>query len=270
MSLRLRCFGLALFALMFGFALMLTTSKAEAQTTNCMAMGGGMVHCNTIGSGGMYSTDCMAMGPNMATCNTIGGGGGSIGGRPAASPVDVYRMIFGDKTRKNIGKMLANGDCQGAFKYAYEKGRTELAANIAEMCRSGMISSLAPSHAPRYRPPLHGQSPVAPAQNPTALYQTVDYLARNVPVPFAVDAAAGAFAVTKIEALNTQLRMDVQVDDPELSLADMASPANLQVICADPNFSKVLRLGGSIRLTFVRRSGVLLGTATETRQLCGF
>ena len=120
------------------------------------------------------------------------------------------------------------------------------------------------------RTPAYAQSPAPSPQGPSELYGTVDYLARNTAVPFTVDAPAGTVAVTKIEAFNTQLRMDVQVNDPRVALADVASSSNLQVICADPNFSKVLRFGGSIRLTFVRKSGALLGAATETGQLCGF
>jgi len=47
---------------------------AVAQTSNCMNIGGGMVHCDTIGpSGSMSSTDCTNIGSGMTTCNTVGG-----------------------------------------------------------------------------------------------------------------------------------------------------------------------------------------------------
>lgn len=266
MPLKLLRSGIVLFALALGFAVLFPASKAEAQTTNCMAMGGGMAHCTTMGSsGGMSNTDCMAMGPDMATCNTIGGGGSTSGGA-VGSPVDLYRMLFGDKTRKQIGKLLAQGDCEGAAKYAFDHNRLEFGLKIQQSCRS----SDARTYTALSRAPASGKG-LAPAQQaPGTLYETVDYLARNASVPFTADTQAGTVAVTKIEAFNTQLRMNVQVNDPQATLAAMAAPANLQVICADPNFSKVLRLGGSIRLTFVRKSGAMLGTATETGQLCGY
>lgn len=33
-----------------------------------------------------------------------------------------------------VGKMIAAGDCQGAFSYALEKGRFDLASQIQQMC----------------------------------------------------------------------------------------------------------------------------------------
>lgn len=163
MPVRLHCFGIAFFALAVCFAMMLTTSKAEAQTANCTSMGAGMVHCDTIGSGGMASTDCMAMGPDMATCNSIGGGSGS-GGR-AASPVAVYRAIFGDKTRKTVGRMLADGDCQGAFKYAFEKGRQELIDVVVWVCQRSGARTSPQFYAPQSRAPAYGQGPTSSTQS---------------------------------------------------------------------------------------------------------
>lgn len=130
--------------------------------------------------------------------------------------------------------------------------------------KAGNFTGRCAHYAPAYK-----QNPVQKTNSTTALYQTVDHLARNAAVPFLVETTAGIFTVTKIEALSTQLRMDVQVNDPQLTLADVASSTNLQVVCADPSFNEVLRLGGSTRLTFVHKSGALLGVATQTRQSCG-
>lgn len=162
----------ALFVLAFSFAMMLMTSKAGAQTTNCMSMGGGMVHCNTLGSGGgMSSTDCMAMGQDMATCNTMSMGGATMSGGPVASPVEIYRMIFGDKTRKEIGRLLASGDCEGAARYAYSHSRLELGTKIAQTCRP----SDAPSYAALSQSPAYGQRPLivaSPIPNSTRAAST--------------------------------------------------------------------------------------------------
>ena len=96
----------------------------------------------------------------------------------------------------------------------------------------------------------------------------MDYLAKNVQLPFTVEAAAGTFTVTKVEAMDTQLSMKVLVSDPKLKIADVASPANLQVVCKDPALNDVLRLGGSIRLNFFHNNGSFLGAATQTAQSC--
>lgn len=227
-------FGSALFASVVGCSMLFTTAKAEAQMTNCMDLGGGMISCNTVG----------------------GGTGG-----PVASPVDVYRSIFGDKTRKAISRLLANGDCEGAARYAYDKGRLELGMKIAATCQQRDVRTGSRTYAPDAGAPKFRQST-------GSLYQTVDYLARNVSVPFTVDAAAGTFSVTKVEAMDTQLSMNVLVSDPKLKIADVASPANLQVVCDDSALNEVLQLGGSIRLNFFRNNGAFIGAATQTAQSC--
>jgi hypothetical protein len=126
-------------------------AEAGAQSTNCMRMAGGMVNCNTIGGG---STTCMPMGTTMVSCNTIGGGsqnnaaGGSFdtpsgnyddGGSGEALGRGVADFIngFGERAfRRKVGAMLANGDCQGASRFAYEKGRIEVGNLIAQSCQT--------------------------------------------------------------------------------------------------------------------------------------
>lgn len=279
MPFRLRFFGISLFTLACGVAMTLTTGRAEAQATDKMELvcvGGGSAIKDDSRSG--YVTDGWG---NFAS-------GTVYGTRRVGFDDEVSLWIEGDEGRIRMPSImlpLFRGGEDGWFKLKSIKitereilgsiavnlinnpklridrytGAISIAGKAGNF--TGRCAEFAPAH--RQRPNQAGQG------HPT-LFQMVDYLARNVPVPFAVDAAAGTFAVTKIEAFNTQLRMNVQVDDPELSLADVASPANLQVICADPNFSEVLRLGGSIRLTFSGKGGALLGVATETGRLCGF
>lgn len=38
------------------------------------------------------------------------------------------------RVRSRVGKMLAAGDCDGALKYALEKGHLELAEQVAALC----------------------------------------------------------------------------------------------------------------------------------------
>jgi putative hemolysin len=126
------CRRVGLLTLLATFAV----STANAQSTNCMAMGSNMVQC--YGADGS-STNCMAMGPNMAHCDTIGGQ--SQPRAPQANASDNGGSWLDDlmpwregNFRKKIGKMIAAGDCQGAAKLAYEKGRLELGAQIAKTC----------------------------------------------------------------------------------------------------------------------------------------
>lgn len=277
MPLKLHCFGIALLA--FGIAMMLTTGKAEAQATGRMELvcvGGGSAIKNDSRSA--YVTD----GWGNAASGTI------YGTRRVGFDDEVSLWIEGDEGRIRMPSIMLpifRGGEAGWFKLKSIKltdreiigsisvnpinnpklriDRYTGAISIAG--KAGNFTGRCAGYAPARR-----QSPAPPGQRPATLYETVDYLARDATVPFTVDTAAGTVAVTKIEAFNTQLRMNVLVNDPQVALAAVASPANLQVICADPNFSEVLRLGGSIRLTFVRKSGALLGTTTETGQLCGF
>ena len=114
--------------------------SADAQSTNCMAMGPNMVQCYSADGS---STNCMAMGPDMAHCDTIGGQSqpqrsqASASGGNGENWLDDLMPWRESNFRKKIGKMIAAGDCQGAAKLAYEKGRLELGAQIARTCGTG-------------------------------------------------------------------------------------------------------------------------------------
>lgn len=110
--------GPRIYVLVGSLLVMVAASQASAQTSssNCMALGGGLVHCNTttMGGGRGYNED-----------------GGAALGRGIASLITRNRER---SLRKRIGKLLADGDCQGAANYAYQKGRLELGAAIADAC----------------------------------------------------------------------------------------------------------------------------------------
>ena len=126
-----------LFAVLAAFM----ASTANAQSTNCMAMGSNMVQC--YGADGS-STNCMAMGPNMAHCDTTGGQSqphtsqANAGSDNGGSWLDDLMPWREGNFRKRIGKLIAAGDCQGAAKLAYEKGRLELGGQIARTCSASM------------------------------------------------------------------------------------------------------------------------------------
>lgn len=83
------------------------TGPVAQSTTDCMVMGK-LVHCDT------------------ADANSEDDVGTNLG-------LLIARMQE-NSLRKKLGKMLAAGDCIGAVKLAYEKGRLELGAQIARTC----------------------------------------------------------------------------------------------------------------------------------------
>lgn len=100
-------------ARLFLFLASLTSSAAAAQSsTNCIGMGSGLVHCDTMDLS-QPKDDDDDVGTNLGLL--------------------IARMQE-NHLRKQIGKMLAAGDCEGAAKLAYEKGRLELGAQIARTC----------------------------------------------------------------------------------------------------------------------------------------
>lgn len=92
-------------------------SRASAQSsTNCMVMGGGLVHCDTMGMGTMRQPS-----PD----------GGAALGRGIRALIERSKE---NSLRKKLGKMVADGDCQGAARLAYEKGRLEWGSAITQTC----------------------------------------------------------------------------------------------------------------------------------------
>lgn len=95
----------------------LAGTGANAQSSsNCIVMAGGLVHCDTMDmSQPRYDS-------------------GAELGRGLRRLIDRNRE---SALRKQIGEMLASGDCQGAAQLAYRKGRLELGQSIARSCGPG-------------------------------------------------------------------------------------------------------------------------------------
>ncbi len=121
---------------------------AVAQTSNCMAMGGGMVHCDNMGTNGSTSsTNCTSMGGGTATCNTM-----EMGQPQRSSPTpDMSRPqtngtalnFVGDLVarsqersfQKKVGQMLAAGDCIGTSTFAHAHGHEAQSDQILRSCQ---------------------------------------------------------------------------------------------------------------------------------------
>lgn len=77
------------------------------------------------------STDCTPTATGGQHCMTMGGG--------QTQYVDpdwgaAFKARRDRKIRQAVGKLLANGDCAGAEKYALEKGELELAGQVKDYC----------------------------------------------------------------------------------------------------------------------------------------
>lgn len=127
-----------------------------AQTSNCMNMGGGMTHCDSMGpNGAMSSTNCTSMGGGMANCNTMDMSQPQrtsptpdmsrpqTGGSPLGIIGDLIAQSQERSFQKKLGGMLSSGDCKGAADFAFAKGHYETSSQIRRSCQPKSTSSAA-------------------------------------------------------------------------------------------------------------------------------
>ena len=112
-----------------------------------MNMGGGMVHCDSMGpNGSMSSTNCTGTGGGMATCNTM-----DMSQPQRTSPTpdmshpqtngtalnligDIMARSQERSFQKKVGQMLAAGDCIGASTFAHTHGHEAQSDQILQSC----------------------------------------------------------------------------------------------------------------------------------------
>lgn len=127
---------------LFSLAAAFGSDKAAAQSSisTCIAMGPDMLHCDT-----------MNMEPQPSA--TAGPDGGAELGRGIARFITRTReRAF----RQRVGKLLADGDCQGASRLALESGRLELGQSISATCRRPEPNAtLAPPSNAQAEQPVH-------------------------------------------------------------------------------------------------------------------
>jgi hypothetical protein len=158
-----------------GLAFAVNGGQAKAQsTTTCMAMGPNMVTCNTLGP---PSLPPEAPRPPVH-CNNVQAS--EVPGDPYAGRSRLNRFLgtLGDALsasggncpqylptlqqrqianfRMKVGKMLADGDCRGAARYALESGQLELGQSILAACHPD--SAPAANVAQAAAPPLSAQT----------------------------------------------------------------------------------------------------------------
>lgn len=205
-----------------GFFLFIGTGEAHAQM-DCMAMGGGMVHCNGTG------------GDDGSTAMVLQGLGDLLG-------------FNGEKSiRKRVGKLMADGDCEGATRYALQKGRMELANQIAQMCRPTIAT-------------------VAPAIDPNNLQSELRRVAANARTPMTLNEG---ITISRIDAVGDQLLLTAIVDVQGVVISESFRRAATADVCVYRSSIPLLRAGATIRIVYFERGGREIGSVTTTRRECG-
>lgn len=97
-------------------------SAPGSAQVHCMDMGG-FLSCN--GPGGSSTVTILGRESQAAQQGQQASG---------ATVTDFIRGINERKFEKKVGEMLANGDCAGAARYAFEKGRIEIGQAISDRC----------------------------------------------------------------------------------------------------------------------------------------
>ena len=229
-----------------GFILSVTSlaSQAGAQTSQCMAVGDNMVHCNNSGGGW---TDCTAIG-NMATCNTSGGyrqpsaDGGTSLGKGIGS---LISRIGENSFRKKVGKMLAAGDCQGAANYALQKGRLELGNSILQSCntyaRPSVSTNMPAAGLMVPRQPSLGST--ATPDLPRRLSQTAAAIGRNTTL-------GDGLLISQAETDENTLVLKSHIKIVPSTLIEQRVK-----VCDIPAFTRLLVDGAHIKIIYVGNKG---------------
>lgn len=207
----------------------------------------------------MTSTNCMVSG-NMVNCTSIGGGNSDYqyddGGRALGEGIGTLIASISEKNfRKKIGKMLADGDCQSASRYAYEKGRLELGSSIAQACR--------PASPPAATAVSNNTVVISPAD----LEGELTRVAQNAKTPMEIFEQT---TVSKVEAVGSQLILTALVDRKGASITETGRQRIIRDICQSSG--PLLQAGATVRIDFFERSaakGRAIDTVVATRRECG-
>jgi hypothetical protein len=278
-------------------ALMAAGGAVAQSTSNCINMGGGMVHCDSMGTNGSTSsTNCTAMGAGMSNCTTM-----PMGQPQSAPPTpDMSRpqtngstlSFIGDLVarsqersfQKKLGQMLASGDCQGAASFAFAKGRYETSNEIRRSCAVKEAPGAAPgisagqfmagqpaSPAPTFDPnkPFTTESASPPSATQSDELSTRLRLAAakaNAATPIALDEMT---TVSKVEAIGSQILLTANVNTSGVAITDALRSKISNELCANPSSPALLKAGASIRIKYFERTGRELGSVMVTREECG-
>lgn len=232
----------------FAFAAFACANGAFAQATNCVSIGGGMTHCDTM--------------PDMS--HPHNGGGNTLGVIADAIARSNERSF-----QKKVGALLAAGDCAGAAKLALSKGRLDLGNQISAVCsqRQAAINPRTSNADPSV--------PTSTGPSSSPLTATIPELENRLQVAAAKANAATPTPLneittaTKVEAIGTQILITAKVADSTSGINDSDRSSITNQICANMAAPDLLRAGASIRIKYFNQNGQDIGSVMVTRVECG-
>jgi hypothetical protein len=239
--------------------------SAVAQTSNCMNIGGGMVHCDNMGTNGTSSsTDCANIGGGMATCNTTGTGQPMPDmSRPQTNGTtlnfigDLMARSQERSFQKKVGQMLAAGDCIGASTFAHTHGHEAQSDQILQSCQ---FNQPAPSTAATVS--QRGTAQPIPLTERLRLAAAT----ANATMPMALDEIT---TVSKVEAIGSQILLTATVNATGMTISDPFRSKVQNQLCADQSSPALLTAGASIRIKYFEPNGKEIGSVMVTRNECG-
>lgn len=272
---------MGIYRMALALAASVCAGDAIAQSTNCMSMGGGMVHCDSIGSNGSASSsDCMSMGGGMTHCNTMDRSQSQQADQPhtdGSTLSFIGNLVAQSNERaltKRLGEMIAKGDCVGAAKLAYSKGRLDLGRRMNSVCSPEQSAGATPRATADQTTANQATSQAnLPATSP--LTSTLPELEGRLRLVAARANAAtptplnDITTATKVEAVGTQILISASVNAPDATLTDANRSSITNQICANPSSPELLKAGASIRIKYVNGSGHDVGSVMVTRAECG-
>lgn len=209
----------SLVAIAVFLAAVCTPLAANAQFTNCTTIGNN-TSCHTMG-GNDYRRNDGAVGQGLS---------------------DLIAGINERRVRSQVGKLLAEGDCEGAARLAFEKGRLEMGLAIREQCAPS------PARLPSVELARQLQAIAARAQTPAAYGDDL--------------------TVTAVQAVQTQLWLTVQYNREGAMPLEYRQFAKTE-ICRSPDMQELLVAGATVWIFFLAPNGSQLAKEEASASVCG-
>jgi hypothetical protein len=158
--------------------------------------------------------------------------------------VDMVRGMNERSFRSKVGKMLAAGDCDGAVKYAFDKGRIEFGTALQQSC-TRQASQLSASD--------------------QTVEKRIAKMAAVANTPVEIDAD---LSLTQVQARGKQLQLIF------LSSAGTAAPnerraALVDDACSTEELLRLFRAGASVRARFFDAENNEIGAVLVAASDCG-
>jgi hypothetical protein len=234
--------------------------NAVAQTTNCMSIGTGMVHCDSMGSNGSIATsDCVSTGPGTAHCSSSGSGYSHSQGGVLVTLIQAAQE---KSFQKELTRRLESGDCDGASRFALSKGRAAVSDSIRRSCVPKPVAVTKPNTNAREDTSAKVDvDPIALEEKLRAKITSV-----NAAMPLRYDDTT---TFTKAEAVGTQILMTATVSLADIEMTDARRARIQNQMCATSGMPELLKQGASLRIKYFELNGREIGSVMVTRAECG-